>query len=172
MGWRGAQHAELAQREGAQWQGSGEGCPHGASSRPSLPDLRLPLGWQAGAPRTLPMCARRPWGGAAVSPAHACHPLTGRVGVQVAGALTSRPCSVALASAKEGLLGQGTPWVSRAAAPDEAYQLVWVADGLDRGSWRMLRSPPTSGRLRPSVTDELPHPQGSQGQRGHFSVEA
>lgn len=63
MGWRGAQHAELAQREEAQRQGSGEGCPHGASSRPSLPDLRLPLGWQAGAPRTLPMCARRPWGG-------------------------------------------------------------------------------------------------------------
>lgn len=62
MGWRGAQHAELAQREGAQRQGSGEGCPHGASSRPSLPDLHLPLGWQAGAPRTLPMCARRPWG--------------------------------------------------------------------------------------------------------------
>lgn len=90
----------------------------------------------------------------------------------MAGALTSRPCSVALASAKERLLGQGTLWVSRAAAPDEAYQLVWVADGLDRGSWRMLRSPPTSGRLRPSVTDELPHPQGSQGQRGHFSVEA
>lgn len=31
------------------------------------------------------------------------------------------------------------------------------------------------GRLWPSVTEnpaELPHPQGSQGQRGHFSVKA